>query len=85
MENGTVGGGDYICPLVGSGFDINPDSPSCETGMLGPHKTTQAAILVDTPSTPGVTMTVQACGSDLNGSTDPVPGNNCTTLSVPIS
>jgi len=85
VENGTVSGSDYICPLVRSGFNINPDSPACEIGMLGPRKATQAALLVETPSTPGVTMTVKACASDLNGSLDPVPGNNCRTLKVPIS
>jgi len=85
VENGTIPDGGFICPLVTTGFDINPDSPSCETGMLGPRKTTQAAILVQTPSTPGVTMTVRACGTDLNGSTDPNHDNDCATLSVPIS
>jgi hypothetical protein len=82
VENGTVS--DYICPLVSSGFNIDPDSPACETGWLDAHKTTQAAILVQTPSAAGV-MTVRACASDLNGSTDPVPDNDCATLRVPIS
>lgn len=85
VENGTVSGSDYICPLARSGFNINPDSPACEIGMLGPHQATQAALLVETPSTAGVTMTVKACGSDLTGTADPVPGNNCRTVSVPIS
>ncbi|MFL6137662.1 MAG: hypothetical protein ACJ74O_07670 [Frankiaceae bacterium] len=86
VKNGTVSGGeDYVCPLVGSRYDIFPDTPACEPGTLGPGKTTRAAILVETPSAPGVTMTVRACASDELGSTDPVPSNNCKTLRVPIS
>jgi hypothetical protein len=72
--------GDYVCPLVGTGVDINPDTPACEPGTLAGHHSTSAAIIV-TPTATG-TMTVQACVSNEAGAPDPRPGNNCKSLSI---
>jgi len=72
--------GDYVCPLVGTGADISPDTPSCEPGILAGHHSTSAAIIV-TPTATG-TMTVQACASNETGASDPVPDNNCKSLSI---
>ena len=85
VKNGTVEGPeDYVCPLVASHFDINPDTPACEPGTLAAGKTTQAALLVKTPSAGGVTVTVKACARDLDGYSDPVASNNCKTVNIAI-
>jgi hypothetical protein len=84
ITNATASGEDYVCPLVGSGFLINPDSPFCEPGVLGAHKQTSAAILV-TPTITSGTVTVRACANDEANHHDPVPSNNCKTVSIPIS
>jgi Domain of unknown function DUF11 len=83
ITNATASGADYVCPTVGDGFNINPDTPSCEPGMLRSHKRTSAAILV-TPSITSGTVTVRACANDEANHHDPVPGNNCKTVSIPI-
>ena len=83
VTHGTAGISDYICPLISNHFNINPDTPACEPGFLAYGKSTGTAILV-TPTGAG-TMTVKACASNLAGTTDPTPSNNCKTLSVPIS
>lgn len=75
--------GDYVCPLVSTGVDIDPDTPSCEPGILAGHHSTGAAIIV-TPTAAG-TMTVQACVSNESGAPDPVPGNDCKTLSIAVT
>ena len=72
--------GDYVCPLVSTGADIDPDTPSCEPGTLPGHRSTGAAIIV-TPTAAG-TMTVQACVSNESGAPDPAPGNDCKSLSI---
>ena len=84
ITNATASGEDYVCPLVGDGFLINPDTPFCEPGVLGAHKQTSAAILV-TPTITSGTVTVQACANDEADHHDPVPGNNCKTVSIPIN
>ena len=83
VTNATASGEDYVCPTVGDGFNINPDTPFCEAGVLGPHKRTSAAILV-TPTISSGTVTVRACANDEAGHPDPQPGNNCKTVSIPI-
>jgi hypothetical protein len=83
ITNATVSGEDYVCPTVGDGFNINADTPFCEPGVLGAHKQTSAAILV-TPSISSGTVIVQACANDEAGHHDPVPGNNCKSVSIPI-
>jgi hypothetical protein len=83
LTGGTAAAEDYVCPLVSTGFDIHPDTPSCEPGVLAGHHSTSAAIVV-TSITTG-TMTVQACASNLTGAPDPAPGNDCVSLSIPIS
>jgi len=81
--NGTADGADYICPLIRNHFNINPDTPSCEPGALPANKSETVGILV-TPETAG-TMTVRACASNESNAPDPVPSNNCKTLSLAIS
>jgi hypothetical protein len=74
---------EYVCPLAGSGFDINPDTPNCETGALAAGHQTRAAIVAYSRSTGR--LTVKACARDLNGATDPTPGNNCAVRTIPIT
>ena len=83
MTNGTADGSDYICPLIRNHFNINPDTPSCEPGALPATKSETVGILV-TPKTSG-TMTVRACALNESNAPDPVPSNNCKTLSLAIS
>jgi hypothetical protein len=83
ITHGTADARDYICPLVASHFDINPDTPSCEPGTLAHGRSANTAIIV-TPNGSGP-VSVKACGTDLGGTTDPSSGNNCKTLTVPIS
>jgi hypothetical protein len=83
VTNGTLNANDYICPLIGNHFDINADTPACEPGVLGPGKTASTGLLVATKNSG--TLTVKACSSNLdNNAVDPVPSNNCRTLSVKI-
>ncbi|HEU5271057.1 MAG TPA: hypothetical protein VFU36_14120 [Jatrophihabitans sp.] len=84
VTNATASGEDYVCPTVGDRFNINPDTPFCEPGFLGAHRQTSAAILV-TPTISSGTVTVQACANDEANHHDPTPGNNCKTISIPIS
>jgi hypothetical protein len=74
---------DITCPLVSNHFNINSDGPFCEPGSLGPGKSTSAAIMV-TASSIG-TVTVRACATLLDSHTDPLPRNNCRTVSIPIA
>jgi hypothetical protein len=83
LTNATASGEDYVCPTIGSHFLINPDTPACEPGTLGAHRRTSAAILV-TPTITSGTVTVRACANDEADHHDPVPGNNCKTVSIPI-
>jgi hypothetical protein len=83
VTHGAANISDYICPLISNHFDINPDGSSCEIGSLAHGKSTGVAILV--AATGAGTMTVKACASNLAGTTDPTPSNNCKTLSVPVS
>jgi hypothetical protein len=83
ITNATASGEDYVCPLVDDGFLINADTPFCEPGVLGSHRKTSAAILV-TPTITSGTVTVQACANDEANHHDPVPSNNCKTVSIPI-
>jgi hypothetical protein len=79
MVGGTAADySDYICPLVGSHTAINPDTPACEPGDLGPGKSTQAAILVTQTAHP---LKVTACASG-ESYPDPVSSNNCKTLTI---
>ena len=83
LTNATASGEDYVCPTVGDGALINPDTPACEPGQLGPRQHTSAAILV-TPTISSGTVTVRACANSENNYPDPVPGNNCKAVSIPI-
>lgn len=74
---GVNNGANYICP------GASPDTPSCEPGFLAPGHLARAAIIITPPrNTTFHRMRVTACASDLNGTTDPVPGNNCKELSI---
>jgi hypothetical protein len=73
----------YECPLVSTHVAINPDTPSCEPGGLGPGKSTQAAVIV-VPISGYSSMTVKACASNLDGTPDPVSSNNCKSLTVAV-
>jgi hypothetical protein len=74
---GINNGANYICP------GASPDTPSCEPGSLAAGHIARAAIIITPPrNTTFHRMRVTACASDLTGSTDPVPGNNCKQLSV---
>ena len=71
---------NYICP------GASPDTPSCEPGFLAPGHVARAAIIITPPrNTPYHRMFVTACASDLSGTADPVPGNNCRQLTIAIS
>jgi uncharacterized repeat protein (TIGR01451 family) len=83
VTNGTADGSDYVCPLISSHFNINPDTPSCEPGSLPATKTETVGILVAARRTG--TTTVKACASILDSVTDPVSSNNCKTLRLTIS
>ena len=69
VTNGTASRRDYICPLVSSHFNINPDTSSCEPGRLPAAKAETVGVLV-TSRTTGTT-TVIACASNLSGVPDP--------------
>jgi hypothetical protein len=83
LSHATAGGSDYTCPLISNHYNINPDTPACEPGVLGYGKSTSAAILV-TPTIYSGTVTVKACAQDLTGYADPVSSNNCKTVSIAI-
>ena len=83
ITHATAGGGDYTCPLISNHYLINPDTPSCEPGVLGHGRRTSAAILV-TPTITSGTVTVRACAQSLSNFSDPVPSNNCRTIRIPI-
>lgn len=70
---------DYICPLISTHANISPDASFCFPGVLGPGKTTQAAVLTPKSGSP---MSVQACAEDVSNYADPVSSNNCKTLTV---
>ena len=77
---GINDGANYICP------GASPDTPSCEPGSLPPGHIARAGIIITPPrNTPYHRMSVTACASDLSGTTDPVPGNNCKRLTIAIS
>jgi hypothetical protein len=77
---GINDGANYICP------GASPDTPSCEPGFLAAGHIGRAAIIITPPrNTPYHRMTVTACASDLSGSTDPTPNNNCKQLTIAIS
>jgi hypothetical protein len=84
FTNTTDPGGDfYECPLTSNHTAISPDTPNCEPGALGPGKSTSAAVIV-VPESGTSSMTVRACASNLSGATDPVPSNNCKSLTVSV-
>jgi hypothetical protein len=83
LTHATADGSDYTCPLVSNRYNINPDTPACEPGVLGYGRSTSAAILV-TPTISSGTVTVKACAQDLTGYADPVSSNNCKTVSIAI-
>jgi hypothetical protein len=83
LTHATADISDYTCPLISNKFNINPDTPDCEPGLLGYGKSTSAAILV-TPTISSGTVTVKACAVNLSGASDPVSSNNCKTISIPI-
>ncbi|HST47436.1 hypothetical protein [Jatrophihabitans sp.] len=81
--NATAELSDYTCPLISNHALIDPDSPACEPGVLGARRSTSAAILV-TPTISSGTVTVTACAQDEDGYPDPVPADNCKTVSIPV-
>jgi hypothetical protein len=83
LTHATAGIADYTCPLISNHYNINPDTPACEPGVLGYGKSTSAAILVN-PTIYSGTVTVKACAQDLDGYGDPVSSNNCKTVSIAI-
>jgi hypothetical protein len=86
VTGGSADNSDYICPLITNHFNINPDTPACEPGDLPAGKTAQAAILVTPTGGSGTSVIVKACASSsLSAPADPVPSNNCKTLSLKIS
>jgi hypothetical protein len=83
LSHASADGSDYTCPLISNRYNINPDTPACEPGVLGYGRSTSAAIMV-TPTIYSGTVTVKACAQDLTGYADPVSSNNCKTISIPI-
>lgn len=84
LSHATAAVADYTCPLISNHFNIFPDTPACEPGILGYGKSTRAAIMV-TPTITSGTVTVRACAQDLDGYSDPISSNNCKTVSIPVS
>ena len=82
LTNATADGSDYVCETSSHSL-INPDTPACEPGTLAAGKTISAAILV-TPTISSGTVRVKACANDENNNPDPVPSNNCKTVSIAI-
>ncbi|HJQ03688.1 MAG TPA: hypothetical protein VJ851_18990 [Jatrophihabitans sp.] len=82
LSNATADGTDYVCNTSSHAL-INPDTPACEPGFLGAGKTVGAAILV-TPTISSGTVRVKACANDESNNPDPVPSNNCKTVSITI-
>jgi len=77
---GVNNGANYICP------GASPDTPNCEPGFLSPGAVARAGIIITPPrNTSFHQMTVTACASDLNGTTDPDPSNNCKHLTIAIN
>jgi len=83
ISHATASASDYTCTGIVGHFNINPDTPACEPGVLGAGKSTSAAIMV-TPTISSGTVTVKACAYNLDGIADPVSSNNCKTVSIPI-
>jgi hypothetical protein len=83
ISHATADMSDYVCPLVTGHFNIDPDTPACEPGVLAAGRSTSAAIMV-TPTISSGTITVKACAQNLDGTADPVSSNNCKTVSIPI-
>ena len=92
ITHGTASSNDYICPLTSNpgpgrgtpGTDIQVDGNQCEIGNLAPGASTRAAIIV-TPTIPTGTVSVKACTlAPALVNPDPVPSNNCKTLSITI-
>jgi hypothetical protein len=83
LTNATADPSDYTCPLISNHYNIFPDTPACEPGVLGYGKSTSAAIMVS-PTISSGTVTVKACARNENNYTDPVSSNNCKTVSIPI-
>jgi hypothetical protein len=81
ITNGIADRADYICPLSRNHYNVYAEVPFCETGSLGPGKTAQGAVLVETQVYG--TMTVKACAVN-EAATDPVSSNNCKTLAVKV-
>jgi hypothetical protein len=84
LTNATADASDYTCPLTSNHYNIFPDGPFCEPGILGHGKSTSAVIMV-TPTITSGTVKVEACAQDLDGHGDPVSSNNCRTISIAIS
>jgi hypothetical protein len=77
---GINDGANYICP------GASPDTPACEPGALAAGHSARAGIIITPPrNTSFHRMTVTACASDLAGTSDPVPGNNCKQLTIAIN
>jgi hypothetical protein len=69
--------------VLRSGFVINPDGPSCETGSAKAGQS--GGHLVLTATVTGTSnVVVTACVSNLNEATDPHSANNCRTLRVRV-
>jgi hypothetical protein len=80
VQGGTLV--DNMCVLP-SGFGINPDSPSCETGPLQPRQSVQDTYIVQ-PSGTSTSVSLRTCASNEGSVPDPVASNNCKTLHVAI-
>ena len=82
VTNGAADRRDYICPLVSSHFNINPDIPGVNRAAYPQPRPRVSGVLVTSKATG--TTTVTACASNLSSVPDPVPGNNCKKLSLRI-
>jgi hypothetical protein len=86
LINGASEPQNYICPLVVSKFDINPDTDDCEVGSLAAGHTSSAGVIVWATGASGQYVTVKGCATNFGiGGSDTVPSNNCKTLKVQIS
>jgi len=74
----TEEGIGIICPLVSTGFVINPDGTFCEPGLLAPRGSTQSAIVLRASSGAGTVVVIACAGDESNGATP-----KCISLSVP--
>ena len=80
IQGGTLV--DTMCVLP-SGFGINPDTPTCETGPLLAKQSVHDTYVIQ-PSGAPAPVSLTACAGNEGSVPDPAASNNCATLEVAI-